>query len=302
MMARARRPLAPKPAAMVAGRVLRGLLAVCLAALAAAPAHAEAPRRVVSINVCTDQLAMLLAEPGQLVSVSHLATDPDVSSLAGQASAYQINHGLAEEIFLLKPDLILAGTYTTPATVAMLERLGLRVEKFAPEQSFADVRANMLRMGALLGTASRAEEMIAALDDDLKQLRRAQLPPLTVATYASASYTTGRDSLADAVIQAAGLSNLGSELGIQGGGHLPLEVLVLAGPEILANDTPVYKAPAMAQENLVHPAYRALRARSAFAPIPTSAWVCGGPFNLVAANLLKNAAQTYLAGQAGRSR
>ncbi len=39
------------------------------------------PERVVSVNLCTDQLAMLLAAPGQLISVSHLASDPLSSSM-----------------------------------------------------------------------------------------------------------------------------------------------------------------------------------------------------------------------------
>ena len=51
--------------------------------LAAAPAAAqEAPARVVSMNLCTDQLAMLLAAPGQLLSVSKLARDPMSSAMA----------------------------------------------------------------------------------------------------------------------------------------------------------------------------------------------------------------------------
>jgi iron complex transport system substrate-binding protein len=46
---------------------MRALIAACgLLALFAAPA-AAAPARVVSMNLCTDQLAMLLAAPGQLV-------------------------------------------------------------------------------------------------------------------------------------------------------------------------------------------------------------------------------------------
>jgi iron complex transport system substrate-binding protein len=47
----------------------------------AASAFAEPPRRVVSMNLCTDQLAMLVAAPGQLLSVSRIARDPRVSAL-----------------------------------------------------------------------------------------------------------------------------------------------------------------------------------------------------------------------------
>ena len=57
---------------------------ICAAAallVAALPAVA-APRRVVSMNLCTDQVAMLLAAPGQLISVSDLAQDPRMSPMA----------------------------------------------------------------------------------------------------------------------------------------------------------------------------------------------------------------------------
>ena len=87
-----------------------GFLALCIPA-------AAAPARVVSTNLCTDQLAMLLAAPGQLVSVSWLAADPRSSTMAAEAARYPANHGLAEEIFLLSPDLVLAGSYTARTAV-----------------------------------------------------------------------------------------------------------------------------------------------------------------------------------------
>jgi iron complex transport system substrate-binding protein len=80
------------------------------------------------MNVCTDQLAMLIAGEGQLHSVSALASDPRTSAMAGEARAFPANHALAEEIFLMQPDLVLAGTFSARATVGLLRRLGFRVE------------------------------------------------------------------------------------------------------------------------------------------------------------------------------
>jgi iron complex transport system substrate-binding protein len=51
-------------------------LAAALVITFAGAAAADAPARVVSVNLCTDQLAMLIAAPGQLQSVSWLAADP----------------------------------------------------------------------------------------------------------------------------------------------------------------------------------------------------------------------------------
>ena len=49
-------------------------------------------------------------------------------------------------------------------TRAALDRLGLTVETFPIETGFADIRANMTRMGALLGREARAAELVAAMD------------------------------------------------------------------------------------------------------------------------------------------
>ena len=62
------------------------------------------------MNLCTDQLAMLLADPGQLVSVSHMALDPLSSAMVEEAEAFTINRGGAEQVYLMRPDLVLAGT------------------------------------------------------------------------------------------------------------------------------------------------------------------------------------------------
>ena len=135
--------------------------ALSLAALAPAAAVAEGPARVVSMNLCTDELALLLAAPGQLVSVSYLALDPRSSAMVEEATAYPTNRGRAEEIYLLKPDLVLAGSFGGPA-VAMLHRLGVPVVEVAPPTSLAEARDAIAQVGAALGRSETAEAMIAS--------------------------------------------------------------------------------------------------------------------------------------------
>lgn len=162
--------IAVRLAARINGRGVRLLAAACAAVMLAGSmaAHADAPpRRVVSMNLCTDQLAMLMADEDQLRSVSHLAIDPESSVLAEQARRFPINHGLAEEIFMMKPDLILSGTFTNRASIAMLKRLGFRLEEFPPSYSFPEIREQMLRMGRLLHREARAQELIGELDRQL---------------------------------------------------------------------------------------------------------------------------------------
>ena len=272
---------------------------VSMLVLAAGGTALAAPKRVVSMNACTDQMAMLIAGEGQLHSVSYLASDPGTSVLAAEAGRYAVNHGLAEEVFLMRPDLVLAGSYSTRATVELLRRLGVRVEEFEPENSFDDVRANLARMGEILDRRERAEALIADLDRRLASLDTGRRPDIAVATYYANSYTSGSETLVDAIIAASGLTNMAAELGLSGTARLPLELLVMARPDLLVTDGARYDAPVLAEQNLAHPAYRALAARTASVAVPAPYTLCGAPFTAEAARILQRGA-SEIDGEAGR--
>ncbi|WP_104492587.1 ABC transporter substrate-binding protein [Paracoccus denitrificans] len=257
--------------------VMRWLLAACLAGGLAVCAKAEPPQRVLSMNLCTDQLAMLLAAPGQLISVSYLAQDPRASVMAEEAMTYDVNHGLAEEIFLLQPDLVLAGSFTTPATTALLRRLGKPVEVFAAENDFDDIRTNISRMGQLLGREAEARAMTERFDADLAALTApaGQSRP-RAAMYTANGYSSGPDSLSGQIIEAAGFDNIGAEFGLGAGGIVPLEVLLLSDPDLVITGSP-YPGASRAEEVLDHPALRMLKSRSSSEVISDRDWVCGTP-------------------------
>jgi iron complex transport system substrate-binding protein len=271
----------------MAGALKRAGLLLAAAGLFFTAAATAAPARIVSINVCTDQLAMLIAGEGQLRSVSMLAADPNSSVMTEEAAAYAVNHALAEEIFLMRPDLVLAGTYSSRATVGLLRRLGIAVEEFAPATSFDDIRADIKRVGALLGREARAAELVA----ELAALAAAPHSGRSIALYEANSYTTGAGTLANEIIRAAGLVNVAETMGIVGSGRVPLELLIVARPDIVASSFRDYGAPALAQENFVHPAFAALEAASQTVATPTPNMICGAPFTLDAAFVLLRAGQ-----------
>ncbi|MGP9805989.1 ABC transporter substrate-binding protein [Paracoccus sp. NSM] len=261
---------------------MRGGPALALALLAmtgpalADPAPQAAPLRVLSMNLCTDQLAMLVAAPGQLVSVSHMARDPLVSAMVAEAGALPVNHGQAEDILRYRPDLVLASVYSAPVTLDMLRRLGIPVAVFPPENDMEGIRDNLRLMGEVLGREAEAGAIIDRFDADLAAL--AAVPPSgrRAALYAANGYTLGRGSLADAILSAAGLSNVAAELGLAQGGVLPLERLVMARPDLIVTSQP-YPGGSRAEEILSHPALRALTAEAGAEAVSDSDWVCGTP-------------------------
>ena len=263
------------------------LLAAAAMVLVGTSARCEpVPHRVVSMNLCTDQLAMLVAAENQLYAVSHLASDPEASVLAADAKRFATNHGLAEEIFMMRPDLVLAGTFTNRASVAMLRRLGLRVEEFAPSTSLAEIKDQIRRMGALFGRQQHAEELVTEFERSLAAVpSELQSRPLAALYYAN-SYTSGSSTLAAEVVAQAGLENLGTRLGLKGAVRLPLEMIVMAAPELVVGGERTGTSPTLAYQTFDHPALRAILNGRDLTAVPDKYWICGGPFTTEAVRLL----------------
>jgi len=266
-------------------RILRWLAAALIAAAgpAIASSAGAAPQRVVSMNLCTDQIAMLLAAPGQLVSVSDLARDPRMSPMADRAQDYPINHGRAEEIYLMRPDLVIAGQYASGPTVAMLRRLGVRVEVLPPAEDIDAIRAEIIRMGGLLGREDKAAQVLARFDRGLT-LAESNADRGRAAIYYANGYTSGRDTLAGTILTAAGYRNVADDLGITDTRSLPLEMLVMARPDRLITGAK-WPGQSRGEAILDHPALARIAPETA--EVTDRDWVCGTPFVLRAIEALK---------------
>ncbi|MEM8553513.1 MAG: ABC transporter substrate-binding protein [Pseudomonadota bacterium] len=248
-------------------------------------AGAEPPSRVVSMNLCTDQLAMMLAAEGQLLSVSYLAVQPRGSAMAEEAKAYQLNHGRAEEIYLMQPDLVIAGSFTTRATVDMLRRLGIPVEIFQPAYGLDEVRDRLLQMGDVLGQEVKAQAFVADYDARLEALRADIATRPSAALYYANGYTSGDRTLAGQILTAAGFENAAVAAGFSTGGIMPLEVLTLLDPDALITSQP-YPGASRSEDILDHPVVQGMREGRASGTFTDRDWVCGTPYVLRAIEAL----------------
>jgi len=84
-------------------------------------------------------------------------------------------------------------------------------------------------------------------------------------------------SLADAVLAAAGFSNMAAVYRLARTGRVPLELLVARPPDllVLASNGEEYRT-ALA-DNLRHPIIRQLRRRGVAVELPWRYWLCGTP-------------------------
>jgi iron complex transport system substrate-binding protein len=270
---------------------LGAALVVASLALAATPAAGTRPERIVSLNMCTDELVLRLADPAAIASVTWLSQDPRNANMAEAARRYPANHGLVEELLAFRPDLVIAGSFTTRNTVALLRRVGAPVREFGVPRDLAGVKAQIAEMAALLGEPARGEALIGEIDARLARLaqRIGKERPKALVLRPN-GFTVGRGSLVDEILTRAGFVNLAAELGIDNYGQIALESVALGEADILILNTSEGGPPSLAHEILNHPLIGRLGDRLRLVTLPSRLWTCAGPAVIDAIEMLIDAA------------
>ncbi|MBN9599105.1 MAG: ABC transporter substrate-binding protein [Afipia sp.] len=256
---------------IVAGLCAAGSLAAALPARAA-----DAPRRVVSFNLCADQLLLTLADPSQITALSPYALDDSLSVTTKAAAPFPRVGWDAESVINLSPDLVLAGPTDRP-TRAMLDAAGLRVVEVAFVTNLAQAGQQAREIGALLGHADRGAVLAQQLAQAQAQLAAAALkPPRTAAIVQRGGYAEGSASLITAMLTVAGLRPLAAAPG-GFGGFVSMETLLVDGPDVLVLLDPPREAADQGALFITHPALRARYDARRRIDLSSRYTMCGGP-------------------------
>ena len=262
-----------------------------------------APLRIVSLNLCADELVLRLAAPGTVKSVTWLARDPALSNVAALAQTVSVNRGLAEDVVPLAPDLVIAGAYTTRTAVALLRRLKIPVLELDVPRNVDEALAQITTVADAIGTQANGAQLIAEIRSRLAALDvvpATRAPPIA-AIYQPNGLTIGQGSLVNDLLNRAGLRNLAVERRIDNYGALPLEWLLLAQPDLLIVNAGEDRGRAMAYEVLSHPALMSRYHGDRVVSVPSAWWSCPGPRLVDVVQRLQQAARE-LPADAGERR
>lgn len=242
----------------------------CGAGRPAVPPRVGRPLRVMSVNLCTDQLLLQLLPPERIVSVSWLARDPGSSAMTREAAAVGVNHGLAEEVLAQRPDLVVASSFGTPTLRAMLRRLGYPLVEIDDASDVAGIRRATRTLARAVGEPARGEALIAEMDAKFAALARDPGLPIRLAAWDRTGIAAPRGTLHDTVLSATGAHNVGAS----DRGSLDLETLLRLHPAALVQ-APRGTA-SLGDDRAEHPVVRA-RWRNRRLRLHPSAFICGTP-------------------------
>ncbi|MDR0779598.1 MAG: ABC transporter substrate-binding protein [Pseudomonadales bacterium] len=250
----------------------------------------DTPSRIVSMNVCTDQLLLQLVEPQRIVSLSYLAADPRYSPYAEEARRFTLNHGRAEEVLALAPDLVLTSQFSATFTASLLERRGYRVQRFGFAADLHEVAAQVTRLGALTGRTTQANALLNSLQNAVA-VSRARLWPLLEGKRAvflsNNGFVYGSETLQDSFLQSLGLVNVASDAGLHGPAPMTLEALLAAQPTLVFMPSASAIDAQLAHPLLRHPVWQRLAGQVRRIALEERWFDCAGPELLHAYTVLE---------------
>lgn len=253
---------------------------ICLnLSLMTAGCAAQPPRGggIVSTNPCADAMLVELVPPQRIAAISHYSHDPMATSIPLQvASRFRVTHGTAEEIVTMRPELVIASSFTAPATREAYRRAGLKTLYLDSPTTIEASKAQVTELATALDAAEQGRAMNARIDQAVTDAAspRAPIPALI---WIGGNLVSGGGNLLDEMMTRAGFSDHAAHYGLQFTGYLPIEHVVIDPPKVmLVPDEPGRIASSRAAQ-LRSRALAHLGSKVAEARFPRQLVNCGGP-------------------------
>lgn len=254
--------------------------------LTGTPAEAveSRPLRVMSLDQCGDQYALALAPDAEL-ALSPRADDPDSWMREAAAGRRRIRPTL-EAAIGFGPDVVVRYWGGDPRLLARFEQDGVRIVNLEDATDFDGIRRNIRAAAATLDASPRGDALIARMDARLREAAPVSAASDRSALYLTAGgFTAGKGTLVDAILGAAGLTNLVTRPGFA---PASVERIVLWRPArfvlgFFDQSRGDWRGPGR------HPAVRAATVNRVAARLPAASLTCPAWFAADAAAMIKAA-------------
>lgn len=195
---------------------------------------ADRPMRIVSLDYCADQYVLKLADREQILAVSPGARK-GFSYMRDAAAGVPTVRPIAEDVLILKPDLVVRSYGGGPNAAAFFERAGIPVLQVGFASSIDGEEMGAIpylveHMADGLGQRQRGQALVDEFRSRLATIQ-ANAGSSNALYMTPSGVTTGPGSLVHEMLEAAGLNNFETEPGWR---PLPLERLVYAKPDRVA--------------------------------------------------------------------
>jgi len=194
--------------------------------------------RIVCGSVFAAETLLEIAPRERIAAVHEFAADSRYSLVADQVEGLELVGAEPEQLISVRPDLVIVGAFTKPETLAILASAGVPVLRTATPRSFVDIAANIRLIGRACLLEAEAEALVARMNVRLAELQKRgrELGACEVMSLDGGLRTMGNGSLFDAVVTAAGATNLAAKNGAGPFRIMNFESVLAWRPEMLVID------------------------------------------------------------------
>ena len=195
-------------------------------------ASARFPERIISLAPSVTKIIYWLEAEDLLVGCTSFCTlqSPDDAEVV--ASAVQVN---IEKVVLLKPDLVVTASLTSPETIRTFRKLGIEVLNLSYPRSFEEICRQVQLFGEKIGKKELADSLIA---DTRKQLEVVKAKVPASVSRPKIFFQVGADPLFTVVpntfmqdfIDFARCENIAADLKI---GSITRETVLVRDPDVI---------------------------------------------------------------------
>ena len=196
--------------------------------------NTDRPMRIVSLDYCADQYVLKFADPEQILAISPDGVK-DFSYMRDQAVGVPTVRPVAEDVLILKPDLVVRAYGGGPNAEAFFERAGVPVltvgwTSNVDTEEVGSIPSLIQHMADGLGQSERGRALVtdfrarlAAIDKRAGGEEALYLTP--------AGVTTGPGAMVHEMLVSAGFENFQEQPGWR---SIPLERLAYERPDVIA--------------------------------------------------------------------
>ena len=214
-----------------------GPLSVLVVSLTASAA--VGPQRVLSGSLASDEIAVELLgrahSLGLLLAVSTLADDPLYSNIAPVPTSIKSRFGAdLEGALALRPDLVILASFNKPETLERFKTAKVATLLLGEFRNFDDIEAHIVAIGTALHVEREAEALKQQMVADLAALKSPapKNRPLVLDFHAGGT-VSGEGTLFDALVRAAGGTDLATKNGWRGWPAVGAETLATLAPDVI---------------------------------------------------------------------
>lgn len=200
---------------------------------------APLPQRIASGTVGTDEtlLELLKGEEQRIVALSTFADNPKYSFIQEIPKSVKARVGdNIESLLVLKPDLVILASYSSPEIIEQLKSAKVNVKVQKAFGGIQDIETNIKELGSFVGKEKEAEALVSSMEKKIgdalaKQPKCKKRPSLI--QYATNYVIPGTETIIDDIAERAGFHNVLRDINFKGWSPISPEVLVQLKPDFI---------------------------------------------------------------------